>query len=256
MNITEVLKNFKRVVVLTGAGISIPSGIPTFENLDENWKYKWDRFEVFSRPFFNQEPIEFWKIYREIFGKLDEYSPNFLHRFVKSLDKDHEVVVATQNIDGLHTKAGSIDVVEMHGNASRVICLSCGTLSKLSEYSEIAPKCPECDVYLKPDVSLFFEGITGYAEVREEIRLSETLLIVIGAALNVGPVNELPFHVLRNNGSKSLWINMKRSPIGYDFDYELIGDFNNLEKDFLTKDLRENSIIEKSFDELLKDSLN
>ena len=221
MQLKQLFETSKNIVFLTGAGISIDSGIPDFKTTDTNWTYDIPRIELLSRPYFNQNPKHFWKVYREVFiNKLDA-KPNEFHHFVSSLEN---VTVITQNVDGLHTKAGSTNVIEMHGNMENAICtrLSCHAIYPILEFcDEDLPRCPKCNEIMKPDISLFMEGINGYSNAQEAV-VEADLFIVAGTSLQVGPANELPFFTVRGTPTTTLWINPEEPPECYDFDKKFL----------------------------------
>lgn len=227
MSIKKLIDNSPHIVFLTGAGVSTDSGIPDFKTQEKNWKYNLPRAEIFSRPYFNQNPKEFWKIYRETFNN-HLLKPNRFHYLVSALQNSHKVTVTTQNVDGLHSMAGSENVIEMHGNMNKAICtrLSCQAKYDINEfYDEDLPRCPKCNKVMKPDISLFFEGITGFSDSQWALYEAD-LLVVAGTSLDVGPANELPFYAKMGKPTKTLWINADNPPYDYDFDYKFIGEIS------------------------------
>lgn len=226
----KLIDEAKHIFVLTGAGVSTDSGIPDFQTADKTWKYEIPRAEAMSIWFFNDNPQRFWEIYRETFIEKRESRPNCFHYFLSSLQNNHKVTIATQNVDGLHKSAGSKEVIECHGNIKEVICIRRDCL-KTYTYDELPidsmPRCAACNNVLKPNVSLFGEGVQGFGEARD-IMVESNLLIVAGTSLNVGPINELPTlcqyfapHV------KRLWINGTPPPEDYSFTHELVTTFEN-----------------------------
>ena len=224
--IENLLKNSSKIVFLTGAGISVSAGVPSFEDIDKNWNCPIPRYQLMSLPFFLSSGESFWKHYPKVFGNLENVKPTRFHEWLKDFEfanPSKEIFIATQNVDGLHQKAGSTKVIELHGNSRELICLpnrgkGCGKIFDLQKFLDVkTPKCPECKRILKPNLSLFYEGINGYGETQEAI-LNSDLLVVAGCSLNVGPVNELPFLSLaRKDPKPSLWINPKSAPFGYNF---------------------------------------
>lgn len=213
-----MIKNFidksEKIVVLTGAGVSTESGIPDFQQRDEEWKHDVDREIATSIWYFKDEPQKFWNIYKEIFGSKSNARPNRFHYFLSSLQNNHDVTIVTQNVDGLHKAAGSEKVIEVHGNLQTVICLNNDYIhleTNVFPYENFIqqslPKCPECDSVLKPNVSLFGEGIQGFSDSRDEM-MDADLLIVAGTSLQVGPINELPLMAqYYSPKTKRIWIN-------------------------------------------------
>ena len=260
MDLRRLIENFNNIVILTGSGISVPSGIKTFIETDTAWDYEFPRLEVMSAPFFKQEPQRFWEIFAETWEDFEKYSPNQYHKILQKIMKKEQnknILLATQNVDNLHTKLDP-DIIETHGNITNLICLKCRNISEFNEDIRLAakngkpPKCLKCREILKPNVSLFFEGITGFGEIRDAIVQPETLLIVIGTALTVGPFNELPYFLRRDLGSVAVWVNKVSAPEAFDFDYELKIDFLKDNVDFLLNgNLKENFFENVSFDDLL-----
>lgn len=125
-DVFEGLSEGSSILVLTGAGVSVGSGIPDFQTMNENWDYEEDRFSVMSRPFWKQEPVRFWGIYKELFAGKIEAEPNGAHHWLASLEERFQVQIVTQNVDGLHQASGSSHVYEFHGNMANVECMTDG----------------------------------------------------------------------------------------------------------------------------------
>lgn len=226
--IHDVLLRSETIVVLTGAGVSVSAGIPDFKTAEREWEYERPRNEIFSIPFFRESPERFWEIYRETLTPILEAEKTLFHEFIDQLSElpDKEVMIATQNIDGLHGD----EAVELHGSVHRVICvgecLKSGSYKNypLDEFNEEVPECPECGAILKPDISLFLEGVNGFGEVRDFIADTD-LLLVAGTSLDMGPVNELPLYQnwrkTEELGEK-IWVNLTPPPEGYEFDHEVL----------------------------------
>ena len=193
------LERASSITVLTGAGVSTETGIPDFKSLDEDWPYEEPRDAMLSAPFWKENPERFWEVYRETLGATadagSDQQPGSFHRWLvelEGLEHVESLTILTQNVDGLHGKAGSSTVIEAHGNSSRAVCLECGrTVPMESLDGDPLPTCPHCGLPLKPDVTLFLEGVTGISEFQRAIEFSG-LLIVAGTRLQVGPVNSLP----------------------------------------------------------------
>ena len=152
-NIVKLINKAKNITVATGAGISVSGGID-YQTSNKEWKYEEDRFSVMSYPFFKQEPERFWEIYREI--RVEEINKTPFHDFVKSMEDNADVTVVTQNVDGLHQEAGSENVIEVHGNRNRLICINENILFSIDLMDkEKTPKCPNCSNVLKKSGSRF-----------------------------------------------------------------------------------------------------
>jgi NAD-dependent SIR2 family protein deacetylase len=233
----SLIEGSKKIVVLTGAGVSTDSGIPDFKTTDSNWPHDFSREQATSMHFFKRNPELFWEIYRELFESKVSAEPNKFHRWISSLEADHDVTVLTQNVDGLHTAAGSSKVFEMHGNTKKIICVNrdCRAMFAASEFLEDkTPSCPDCGKVLKPDVCLFDENVKYVLDASEAI-IAADLLIVAGTSLDVGPVNMLPrIAELSKRKINRLWINLEDAPYGYDFTHSHVGSLKNFLKSFKT----------------------
>lgn len=174
----------KKPVAITGAGISVPSGLPT---INSSWRGVPLR-EVFTLTMFTDDPARFYQCFRELLLDWREAKPNPAHlALVKG-----GVRVITQNIDGLHQEAGAQDVVEMHGNLRELICLHCEELypSHVAESNPL-PHCPSCQHLLKPNIVLVGEEVRHIATATDWVGECD-LLLTIGTALEMAPVRELP----------------------------------------------------------------
>ncbi len=205
----EDLKSSKHAIALTGAGISAESGIPTFRGAQGLWsKYDPDEYAHISS--FRRDPEKIWHMLRELILILKDAKPNPAHVALAELEKRGILKsVITQNVDGLHQKAGSKNVIEFHGTNSRLICLNCPDVvvdAYSLDYKEF-PRCPKCGALLKPDVVFFGEPIPPEALSRsfEEARRCD-LCLVIGTSAVVYPAAEIPF-VAKRHGAKVVEIN-------------------------------------------------
>ncbi len=189
--LTSIIKASKRIVFFGGAGVSTESGIPDFRSVDGlyNQKYAYPPETILSRTFFELRPAEFFKFYKDKMLPLDAV-PNNAHKKLFELETAGKLTgIVTQNIDGLHQKAGSIRVFELHGSIHRNFCMECGKFygPEFIKNAEGVPKC-ECGGVIKPDVVLYEEGLDD-ATVRGALRvISEAdTLIVAGTSLTVYP---------------------------------------------------------------------
>lgn len=189
--LTSIIKASKRIVFFGGAGVSTESGIPDFRSVDGlyNQKYAYPPETILSRTFFELRPAEFFKFYKDKMLPLDAL-PNDAHKKLFELETAGKLTgIVTQNIDGLHQKAGSIRVFELHGSIHRNFCMECGKFygPEFIKNAEGVPKC-ECGGVIKPDVVLYEEGLDD-ATVRGALRvISEAdTLIVAGTSLTVYP---------------------------------------------------------------------
>lgn len=185
-------------VVLTGAGVSTDSGIPDFRSSTGVWA-EVDPLEVASIEAFRRDPERVWAFYRRRIQMLLDAEPNDAHVALAELERRGLVrTVVTQNIDGLHARAGSPDVVEVHGSIRTAVCLVCGAVEELAALLaqlELPPPphCPECGAVLKPGVTLFGEPLpAGALERATELAREADLMLVVGSSLEVWPVAGLP----------------------------------------------------------------
>jgi NAD-dependent deacetylase len=193
-----LLRERQPCVVVTGAGISTESGIPDFRSPTGIWADV-DPFEVASIQAFRRDPERVWGFYRKRIGMLRDAEPNPGHDAIAELERRDLVrAVVTQNIDTLHTRAGSREVVEVHGSIRTAICPGClwteaadGVLAQLEERS--APLCGHCGEILKPGVTLFGELLPpGALERATDLARGAGLVLVVGSTLEVWPVAGLP----------------------------------------------------------------
>jgi NAD-dependent deacetylase len=185
-------------VVLTGAGISTESGIPDFRSPSGIWA-QYDPMEYATIDAFRRDPVKVWEFYALRFELLTTAEPNAGHLALAELERRGLVAaIVTQNVDGLHERAGSRDVVEVHGSIRSASCLECGERVPLEEVvaalrDRPAPPCPRCGAVLKPDVVMFGELLPADAIERAiELVRRAGLLLVVGSSLEVHPVAWLP----------------------------------------------------------------
>jgi NAD-dependent deacetylase len=191
--IAELLLTLKNCVVLTGAGISAESGIPTFRSKGGLWE-KYDPMVYASIEVFRRDPSKYWQIRGEFIRNYDTYTPNAAHRSLVELEQMGIVrQVITQNIDGLHRKAGSRKVIEIHGSLREIICQQCGRTYLAPNIPEGNPPHCGCGGVLKPNTVLFGEQLPPEA-LEEAIRESSTcrVMLVIGTSAVVYPAAQLP----------------------------------------------------------------
>ena len=187
----EIIDGAKRVVFFGGAGVSTESGIPDFRSVDGlfNQKYDYPPEVILSHSFFEVRPKEFFDFYRDKILRVDAM-PNKAHLKLAEMERRKKLSgVVTQNIDGLHQKAGSVNVFELHGSIHRNHCLECGKFFSAEDVMRMkgVPKC-QCGGIIKPDVVLYEEGLDD-PTVRGALRvISEAdVMIVAGTSLTVYP---------------------------------------------------------------------
>jgi NAD-dependent deacetylase len=197
-DLAALVQETQPCVVLTGAGISTESGIPDFRSANGIWA-EVDPFEVASIDAFRRDPERVWSFYRTRIRMLLDAEPNAGHHALAELERRGLIdAVVTQNIDTLHSRAGSRHVVEVHGSIRTAECLSCrwsedtsGVLAQLEEHP--APLCAHCGEILKPGVTLFGELLPAAAMERATaLARAAGLMLVVGSSLEVWPVAGLP----------------------------------------------------------------
>jgi NAD-dependent protein deacetylase/lipoamidase len=196
--LAALIREQQPCVVLTGAGISTESGIPDFRSPTGIWADV-DPLEVASIEAFRRDPEGVWNFYRLRIDTLLAAKPNRAHLALAELERLGLVeAVVTQNIDLLHARAGSRDVVEVHGSIRSSVCVGCGRTEPLEDVltqleERAAPICPACGAVLKPGVVLFGELLPAAAMERaRELTRSARLMLVVGSSLEVWPVAGLP----------------------------------------------------------------
>jgi NAD-dependent deacetylase len=221
MNDTDIsaaaalLRGSKSTVVLTGAGISAESGIPTFRGEDGLWN-RFRAEDLATPDAFRKDPALVWEWYDWRRGLISRVEPNPAHRVLALWEtRLPGLSIVTQNIDGLHQKAGSKNVVELHGNIWKVRCTKERTVSGNTEthLEEIPPRCPACGAVLRPDAVWFGEPLER-AVIEEAGRLSATceVMVVVGTSALVYPAASLPLAALEN-GARLVEINPDSTPL-------------------------------------------
>ncbi len=205
----DILKSSKLTVAFSGAGISVASGIPPFRGKNGLWS-KYDPV-MFDIDFFMHNPDESWRLIKEIFYSLIfKAKPNAAHYALAKL----QYPVITQNIDGLHQEAGSLEVVEFHGTAKTLTCTNCKAKFKTEEIdlsSKETPRCKLCSGLLKPDFVFFKESIPKDALSRSSF-LSSTcdVMLVVGTTGEIMPASQIPY-LAKRNGAAIVEINIQPS---------------------------------------------
>lgn len=200
--LATLLRERRPCVVLTGAGISTESGIPDFRSPTGIWA-RYDPMEYATIDAFRRDPEKVWEFYALRLGVLAEAEPNAGHLALAELERFGLVkAVVTQNVDGLHQRAGSREVIEVHGSIRTASCLRCG---ERVELERAMPRCPSCSSILKPDVVMFGELLpAGVLERAVELAQLAGLLLVVGSTLEVYPVAGLPEETLAAGGTLAI----------------------------------------------------
>jgi NAD-dependent deacetylase len=223
--VAGLLRQMPRVAVLTGAGISAESGIPTFRGKNGLWKQF--RAEDLATPeAFERDPALVWEWYDWRRGIIAGREPNAGHLILARWEKELPgFVLITQNVDGLHRRAGSKNILELHGNIWQVRCLDEGTVSENFEspLPGVPPRCPACGGFLRPNVVWFGEALPRLIlEQAQAASMAAELMFVIGTSAYVQPAASLPL-VAAEAGAKIVEINPDYTPLSTHANYSLHG---------------------------------
>lgn len=223
----EYIVNSKKTIALTGAGISVESGIPPFRGKGGVWE-KIDPMEYAHIESFNRDPVKVWNVLiKEMKTVIDQAQPNDAHLGLARLEAVGRMqTIITQNVDGLHQKAGNTDVIEFHGTFAWHQCVNCKKRIETVniELVEIPPKC-ECGGIYRPEVVFFGEMIPHHHLIRSrEIASQCDLMLVIGTSAVVQPAAFMPV-IAKENGAKVIEINPESTPLtGHVSDFIIKGD--------------------------------
>jgi NAD-dependent deacetylase len=223
--LAELIRQSRSTVALTGAGVSVPSGIPDFRTPETGLWANVDPMEVAHIDVFERDPARFWSYYRPRFQSLGDKRPNRAHEALAELERTGLIEgVITQNIDRLHRVAGSRNVVEVHGSIETSSCRRCDAAYGLDEMDPLfdadgVALCAACGGPVKPNVVLFGEMLPEPAMRRaQELTEGAELLICIGSSLAVYPVASLPAATLEGGGKLAI---VTKGPTPYDGDAAL-----------------------------------
>jgi NAD-dependent deacetylase len=223
--LAELIRESRCTVALTGAGVSVPSGIPDFRTPETGLWANVDPMEVAHIDVFERDPARFWSYYRPRFQSLGDKRPNPAHEAMAELERRGLIEgVITQNIDRLHRAAGSDNVVEVHGSIETSSCRRCATSFEIEEVEELfdgegIAVCSGCGGAVKPDVILFGELLSESAMARaRSLAERAELMICVGSSLAVYPVAALPQLTLESGGRLAI---VTKGETPYDGDAEL-----------------------------------
>ncbi len=229
--LAKMVREAGSVVALTGAGVSVPSGIPDFRSPGTGLWEGVNPMEVAHIDVFRRDPTRFWHFYGDRFAALGEKQPNGAHAALVELERQGLLdAVITQNIDQLHRRAGTAELVEVHGSIATSSCERCGNRHELEEVqarlradADAVPRC-ECGEALKPDVVLFGELLPAAALDRAQALAEEAdLMLCIGSSLEVYPVAQLPTLTLARGGAIVL-VTQGETPLDGAAEIKLDGD--------------------------------
>jgi len=227
----DLIRQAERAMVLTGAGISTPSGIPDFRSEGTGLWSRDEPMEVASLNTFRTAPERFYEWFRPLARQIFNAQPNPAHTALAEMEQAGRIrLIATQNIDMLHQKAGSRHMVEMHGTLATLSCTQCyqqaGSKNYLEAFIERGeiPLCPKCGSVMKPDVILFGEQLPQKAwfEAQREARQCD-LMLVVGSSLEVLPVAGLPMQAL-DRGAHLIIVNNSPTYLNVRADVVLLDD--------------------------------
>lgn len=215
--VREIIKNTDKLTVLTGAGVSTDSGISDFRSADGVYS-RWDSNKVFDIDYFKQNPKYFFEFAREELYSFSDKRPNITHEIITKWEKEGFLKACiTQNIDMLHQRAGTKNVLEIHGSIEHAHCLKCHRgydIDQIRErlLSQDVPLC-ECGGIIKPDIVFFGEMLPQH-EIAESFEQAAQcdVFIAIGTSLVVYPAASLPL-VAKDNGAKLIIINREPTPL-------------------------------------------
>ncbi len=209
----------RRVTVLTGAGVSKESGLATFRDAEDGLWARYDLMQLATMEGFHQDPKLVWEWYTHRFSLACTARPNAGHLAIAELEKIlPEVIVITQNIDGLHQAAGSTDVIELHGSILRHRCLRGHrgyTWDDVTKQGALPPHCPRCQALLRPEV-VWFGEMLPQPELSRAFDISEhcDVMLVVGTSGQVQPAASLPF-AASDAGAYVIDVNPERDEIAY-----------------------------------------
>ncbi len=230
--LAEELAAADHAVVLTGAGVSTASGLPSFRGEDGIWGAEFDPSD-FQYARFTADPEGFWQDRLDLHEYMysEGIRPNAAHEALVDLeDRGILDAVITQNTDGLHEAAGSESVVELHGNAQRAACQSCGKRTDAGPVydrvreGEVPPRCPDCEGILKPDVVLFGQQLPdGALQTAQNHARDADVFLAVGSSLTVEPAASLP-RVAGNRGATVAIMNLDETEFPGQAEYDLRTD--------------------------------
>lgn len=203
--LAEAISRFRAAscpMALTGAGISVGSGIPDFRSVGGLWTV-YSPEEYATLEVFMGNPAKAWELYRAMGKIIVGKEPNPAHLALAKLEEIGQLQgIITQNVDNLHQVAGNTKALEIHGDHQHLQCIKCGSLVVMTDehlQSDRVPRCADCAFPLKPNVVLFSEIVRHLPEIHERVSCCD-LLLVIGTSAQVYPAAELPIMVKNNGG--------------------------------------------------------
>jgi len=218
--VAQKLKDSRKIVFVTGAGISQESGIPTFRGKDGYWR-KYDPMKLASIDAFYDDPKLVWEWYEDRRKNILSVKPNEGHFAISQMEEFKDVVILTQNIDGLHQRSGSTNVLELHGSIIRIKCTVCDFTDNITEnFESLPPKC-KCGSMLRPDVVWFGEPLPQniWQSAIKEASVCD-VMVIVGTSLVVSPANTLPVYA-KQNGAILIEVNPEKTVMSNDMDLSI-----------------------------------
>jgi len=218
--VAQKLKDSKKIVFVTGAGISQESGIPTFRGKDGYWR-RYDPMKLASIDAFYDDPKLVWEWYEDRRKNILSVKPNEGHFAISQMEEFKDVVILTQNIDGLHQRSGSTNVLELHGSIIRIKCTVCDFIDNITEnFESLPPKC-KCGSMLRPDVVWFGEPLPQniWQSAIKEASVCD-VMVIVGTSLVVSPANTLHVYA-KQNGAILIEVNPEKTVMSNDMDLSI-----------------------------------
>ncbi len=219
----ELISNSTHLIALTGAGISKESNVPTFRGKDGLWK-NYDAMELATPTAFARNPKLVWEWYTWRQDLISKCVPNPAHVTLSKWEEEGRLKrIITQNVDGLHYRAGSKTILEVHGDIFALKCTACDFTSRLEKPANGIPLCPECENNLRPDVVWFGESLDGEVmqDVYHELEQAD-VCIIIGTSALIHPAATFPL-IVKQNGGSLIEINVQQTPLTGYVDIHLSG---------------------------------
>ena len=218
--VAQKLKDSRKIVFVTGAGISQESGIPTFRGKDGYWR-KYDPMKLASIDAFYDDPKLVWEWYEDRRKNILDVKPNEGHFAISQMEEFKDVVVLTQNIDGLHQRSGSTNVLELHGSIIRIKCTVCDFTDNITENFELLPPKCKCGSMLRPDVVWFGEPLPQniWQSAIKEASVCD-VMVIVGTSLVVSPANTLHVYA-KQNGAILIEVNPEKTVMSNDMDLSI-----------------------------------
>ncbi len=215
----DIFANSTHLIAFTGAGLSAESGIPTYRGAGGLWT-KYDPRIYANINYFLENPSYFWNFFRkERYPVIKQATPNAAHYFLVKMEREDKLShVITQNIDGLHQKAGQSNVIELHGNTREIVCMDCNKIFSMDEVyklleHEFPPKCSSCRGLLRPNTIFFGESLPqNKLNEAMQLALKCDLFLVLGSSLVVSPAAQIP-KIAKDAGAALVIINVDKTPL-------------------------------------------